>query len=98
MQFFPHLQAVLPALKAAEAAFDAFLATQPLTNETVWAEAEKLNVVIRQAVAAFATDTKETNSRSTLESIYLRKIEGLFPLGGLTHKQLTEACQTGRAP
>ena len=100
MKYFAKLQAVLPAVKAAEETFDAYLNAkgEGMTNETVRAEAEKLNVVLRQAVEALIQDTDQVNSRHTLESIYLCPTVWGFTIGGLTHARLVEACETGKSP
>jgi hypothetical protein len=100
MLFFAKTQEILPRLKAAEDAFHAYLANMPYdgTDTTAFAEAEKVNVVLREIGEAFIQDTVGVNSRDTLESIYLRKTPDLFTLGGLTYARWVEACETGRAP
>lgn len=100
MNYLPKLQAVLPKVKDAEDAFDAFLANMPatVTNADVYAEADKLNAVLREAIEAFYQDTAAVNSRSAIEQIYLRIPEGCFTHGGLGYKSLKLACEMGRAP
>lgn len=93
--YFPKLAALLPKVKEAEAAFDA---ADFQSNEHFWAEAKKVNDVLREAVEAFVQDTADRNSRDTLESIYLRRPEGWPFIGGLSYKRLLTACETGRAP
>jgi hypothetical protein len=96
----PKLEAILPKVKEAEAAFNTFLANMPTstTNAEVYAEADKFNVVLREAVEAFIEDTAEVNSRSTVESVYLRIPAGCFTIGGLSYESLRWACEMGRAP
>jgi len=98
--YLQNLQAMLPQVKEAEDAFTAWLANMPVTvtNADVYAEADKFNEVLRQAVEAFYQDTSEVNSRSTIEQIYLRIPEGCFTIGGLSYAALQRTCETGRAP
>lgn len=100
MSYLPKMHALLPKVKEAEDAFDTFLTNMPdtATNAEVYAEADKLNDVLREAVEAFIADTAAVNSRSTIESIYLRIPEGCFTIGGLSYEALRLACEMGRAP
>lgn len=100
MKYLPNLSATPPRVKIAEELFDMFLADMPLgtTNEDVAAAVAPLNEAIREAVEAFVLDTDATNSRSTLESVYLPIPEGCFTHGGLTWQRLKDACESGKAP